>query len=315
MLDVEAERQKITLALSNLLHSGLASVEFIESGGLGDLQGILRRQRFHVFHYVGHGAFDEITEDGIILLEDEQGFGIPVSGTKLGNLLRDHISLRLVILNSCEGARSSRNDPFAGVATTLVQTGIPCVTAMQFEITDKAAIAFAKEFYQAIADNYPLDAAMSEARKAMDYSVHNSVEWGTPVMYMRTKDGVIFDISPANRTASGSEDIRRESSDDIPFSLPSRRHGIQFNPETGDLIVDGREIFLTASEAKLMKLLHDNAGLTCTKDAIAAYVWDYGIAYGGVSDEMISKLVNRLRRKIGRNYITTIRGRGYKLSA
>src|SRR3954463_10066004 len=48
--------------------------------------------------------------------------------------LRDLRSLRLAVLNSCEGARNSRTDPFAGTATTLVRQGsVPAVVAMQFE--------------------------------------------------------------------------------------------------------------------------------------------------------------------------------------
>ena len=55
--------------------------------------------------------------------------------------------LRLVVLNSCEGARTTLTDPYAGVATTLVQLGVPAVVAMQFEISDRAAIVFAEELY------------------------------------------------------------------------------------------------------------------------------------------------------------------------
>ena len=62
---------------------------------------------------------------------------------------------------------------------------------MQFEISDRAAASFAHEFYAAIADSYPVYAAMSEARKAI-YAHTNSTECGTPVLYMRAADGQIF---------------------------------------------------------------------------------------------------------------------------
>jgi hypothetical protein len=113
-------------------------------------------------------------------------------------LLHDHESLRLAILNACEGARTSRLDPFAGTAQTLVQQGIPAVIAMQFEITDDVAGTFAHEFYGAVADGYPIDAAVTEARKAIFASGHD-VEWGTPVLYLRAPDGRIFDVSRAVR--------------------------------------------------------------------------------------------------------------------
>ena len=75
-------------------------------------------------------------------------------------LLHDHESLRVAVLNACEGARTSKQDPFAGSAQTLVQQGIPAVIAMQFEIADDVASTFAHEFYGALADGYPIDAAV-----------------------------------------------------------------------------------------------------------------------------------------------------------
>ncbi len=74
-------------------------------------------------------------------------------------LLHDHRSLRLAVPNPCEGARGDRADLFSGTAQSLVQQGIPAVVAMQFEITDDAAITFGHVLCEAIADGYPLDAA------------------------------------------------------------------------------------------------------------------------------------------------------------
>ncbi|MCB0088393.1 MAG: SUMF1/EgtB/PvdO family nonheme iron enzyme, partial [Caldilineaceae bacterium] len=91
------------------------------------------------------------------------------------------------------GARTSREDPLSGVAQHLVQQGIPAVIAMQFEITDQAAITLSHEFYTALADGYPVDGALAEARKAI-YAMGNDIEWGTPVLYMRARDGVLFEV-------------------------------------------------------------------------------------------------------------------------
>src|SRR5439155_10455854 len=100
--------------------------------------------------------------------------------------------LRLVILNACEGARGGTNDIFSGTAAILVRRGIPAVIAMQYEITDRAAVEFCRSFYEAVADELPVDAAVAEARKAVDASRSNTFEWGTPVLYMRATDGVLF---------------------------------------------------------------------------------------------------------------------------
>ena len=164
-LDVEREWQKLQNALRELRADNMVTLERLEAATLGALRRKLRQGQYHVLHFIGHGGFDTQSQDGVLILEDEQRRGRRTSGQYLAQVLTDHESLRLVILNACEGARTARNDPFAGVAQSLVQQGIPGVIAMQFEITDEASITFAHEFYAAIADGYPVDAALSDARE------------------------------------------------------------------------------------------------------------------------------------------------------
>jgi hypothetical protein len=147
-----------------------------------------------VLHFVGHGGFDEQTQDGLLVFEDEQGRGNEVSATYLSTLLHDADSLRLAVLNACDGARASRTDQFAGVAQSLLQQGVPAVVAMQFEISDEAALTFAREFYGAFAEGYPVEAALAEARKSM-FALQNDSEWATPVLYLRTHGNAIFEIT------------------------------------------------------------------------------------------------------------------------
>jgi hypothetical protein len=191
-LDVEAERRKVEQALGErLLDRDLVEITWLEQATLRGLQRELRRGPYHVFHFIGHGAYDPALEESVLLLEDETGHGRPVSGAQLGTMLADHTSLRLAVLNACEGARTSRDDPFSGVAAALVQHELPAVIAMQFEITDRAAIIFAEELYAALVEGLPVDAALAETRKAI-YGDGNDIEWGTPVLFMRVRDGQLF---------------------------------------------------------------------------------------------------------------------------
>ncbi len=201
-LDIDQEWRNLATALAPLADTGLVLLERLERPTLTCLQQRLRRGPVHIFHFIGHGRFTENEQEGKLLLEDENGRGRPVSGQFLGTLLHDHHSLRLAVLNACEGARTSPVDAFSGVAHTLIQLGLPAVIAMQFEITDTAAITFSQEFYSALADGYPVDAAISEARKAI-FASGNETEWGTPVLYMRTPQGIIFEI-PTGTRPSGS---------------------------------------------------------------------------------------------------------------
>lgn len=192
-LDVEAEWAKIQQALSPLVDRGAVKLHRLEEPSLAALQKYLRQAEVHVMHFVGHGDFDSASGAGTLIFTNEQGRGRPISGQELGTLLYDEKSIRLAVLNACDGARTDSRDPFAGVAQSLVQQGLPAVIAMQFQISDPAAVELASSFYAAIADGYPVDAALAEARKSL-FAHQNSAEWGTPVLYLRAADGVIFDV-------------------------------------------------------------------------------------------------------------------------
>jgi CHAT domain-containing protein len=73
----------------------------------------LLKQEAHVFHFIGHGYFDQTSLDGMLALENERGHSKMVSSERLAVVLGNHPSLRLAILNACEGGRASVQDPFA----------------------------------------------------------------------------------------------------------------------------------------------------------------------------------------------------------
>jgi CHAT domain len=199
-LDVAAEWNRLDSSLHDLIERGLVSLTRLPNATLAGLQRPLRLGQYHIFHFVGHGGFDAQSQDGALVLEDDRGRGRLVSGQDLGVMLTGHRSLRLVVLNACEGARSSSSDPFSGVAQTLIQQAIPAVIAMQFEITDDAAITFAHEFYGAVADGYPVDAALAESRRAI-FARGNEFEWATPVLYMRSPNGQLFRLTRTSPAA------------------------------------------------------------------------------------------------------------------
>jgi predicted Ser/Thr protein kinase len=201
-LDVDREWEKIEEAMAELRDRDLAVVHRLEPPTLKALQRqLLRAGPYHIFHFVGHGRFNERTEDGELLLETLEGKAERVGGELIKVMLARHSSLRLVVLNACEGARASAEDPFSGTAQTLVQGGVPAVIAMQQEITDRAAIEFSEEFYAALAYGYPVDRAVIEGRIAV-YTRVSSVEWAIPVLYMRSPDGRIFNLAEAERLNS-----------------------------------------------------------------------------------------------------------------
>ena len=87
----------------------------------------------------------------------------------------------------------------------LVQQGKSAVIAMQFEITDAAAKAFAEELYFCLIDrHYPIDAAMAEARIAM-LDV-NQIEFATPVLFLRPGFVDLFNFKVPTDTAAAAID-------------------------------------------------------------------------------------------------------------
>ncbi len=190
-LDVEREWRRINTATRKLQDNGRVILKRLEPS-LAALQRQLRQDEYHVFHYIGHGGFDRSENDGVLIMERSDKRGHKVSGQHLGTILHDEKSVKLALLNSCNGGRTSVTDPFAGVGQSLLQKGIPAVIAMQFEITDDAAITFSDEFYSVLVDGYPIDAAVTMARK-MIYAEANHLEWATPVLYTSIDGGVLLD--------------------------------------------------------------------------------------------------------------------------
>lgn len=212
-LSVEREQANINAALRGLVERGLFTVEWLQTATLAELQRRLRqRDPVHIFHFIGHGGWDREKDDGLLVFQDEYGDGHRVAANHLATILKDHKPLRLVTLNACEGGRLSPADPFAGVAGTLMSLGLPAVLAMQFEITDRAAIQLAQVFYESLADSLPIEGALAEARKTI-FASGNDVEWGTPVLYLRATDGVLFDFEQAARVEAEVEGQAKEKAE------------------------------------------------------------------------------------------------------
>jgi hypothetical protein len=216
-LDVADERRRLEQALATMLGDGLVELDWLDPATPQELRRTLRDGNYHVLHFIGHGSTRG--DESVLVLEDAEGASAPLSRTALVNLFADQRSLCLAVLNSCRGARATLTDPFAGVATSLVALGVSAVVAMQFAISDAAAIAFAEEFYTAlISRRMPVDAAVAEGRKAVLTDV-NEVEWATPVLFSRSRDGMLFDF----RLATGPERVGSISGRHVEAPEPRRR--------------------------------------------------------------------------------------------
>jgi hypothetical protein len=163
----------------------------------------------HIFHFGGHGVFDGVQvqpdgsflKKGKILLEDDEGDPDFYDSTTLASLLAPGAGgegVRLAVLGACNGATRDAGGAWTGVAPALVKEKIPAVLAMQFKVGDRAAIGFMLTFYALVLNGYAVDQAVSEARRQIyrnpgpegDWATIR--DWGTPVLYLRSPDGILF---------------------------------------------------------------------------------------------------------------------------
>jgi hypothetical protein len=229
-LDVGREKQRVEEALKDLRAKGMVDFTWLDGQTWRDLQRALRTGTWHVFHFIGHGDFDRSRDEGFIALADEQGYSHHFYATELARLLANHFPLRLVLLNSCKGALGSERDIFSSTAAILVRRGIPAVLAMQYEITDRAAIEFARAFYEALADGMPVDATVVEARIAISLAVTNTMEWGVPVLFMRSSDGVLFRMQ---EVVSKKEEAESKEEEVTDRKEETKTGGLYYGGEVG----------------------------------------------------------------------------------
>ena len=190
-LDAERERAQLAQACESLIDRGLLEIDWVSEATLSGLLEHLNEGDYHIFHFIGHGDFDEQAQDGVLLFEARAGRSHRLTGTELGTILADQHTLRLAVINACEGARMALDS--SGIAASLMQYGVPAVIAMQFEISDEAAIGFACHFYGSLARSHPLDKALTDARRGM-FAAGQGLEWATPVLFTSVDDGRLFEV-------------------------------------------------------------------------------------------------------------------------
>jgi formylglycine-generating enzyme required for sulfatase activity len=223
-LDVRTEKERLSQPLEALQAAGLIELHWLEGQTWRDLQRAMRRGPWHVFHFIGHGGFDTQREEGFLALCDENGERADLRATQLARLIADHNALRLVVLNACEGGRSSQDDVFSSSASILLRGGVPAVLAMQYAITDRAAVEFARTFYESIADGVPVDTAVAEGRLAISMAFADTIEWGTPVLYLRAENGELFHV---DRTKLSAEPVRSARDLPEPVAQPNGNPDLQ----------------------------------------------------------------------------------------
>jgi len=193
-LDVENAKRVLNQALEEWEREGLVQLEILDHAIASEIREKLRRYQPHIFHFIGHGTFED--DKAYLVIEDDDYRLRLISDRTFREFFLGSDFTKLVVLNACQSATASSTQPMVGLAPNLVRRGLPAVVAMQYSIYDDTAIKFSREFYRTLAVGFPVDAAISEARRGIyiDCGVERR-DWGIPVLFMRSPDGVILKLT------------------------------------------------------------------------------------------------------------------------
>jgi hypothetical protein len=179
-IDAAQERRRLDEALKRAQKRGDVKLDWLPSATVAELQDFLR-EGYHAVHFIGHGAAESQGSHGVLFFTDDAGRSAPLPCDGLATLLRDS-GVRFVFLNACESGSSLGN-----VAKTLVERGVSAAIGMQTPVADRVAIALASQFYSALADGWPIDAALVEGRKAIvGVTPEGAPDWVHPVLYLNS---------------------------------------------------------------------------------------------------------------------------------
>jgi CHAT domain len=214
--DVEREIGEVRAALQELEQSGHVKIHVEEHLTRTKLHRLLR-EGFRIWHFAGHGGLSRDKRSGALILEDNDGSPDAMSANELGIFL-NRSGLQLILLDACDSGQLT-TAPYRSIAPALMRAQVGAVVAMQFKVPTEATRPFAVEFYRALAEGFPIDACVTEGRKAvMAATGLYNPDWGIPVVYTRAPDGRLF-APPATPAKPG---VPAEQGGGVNISLGDR---------------------------------------------------------------------------------------------
>ncbi|MGW4928905.1 CHAT domain-containing protein [Agromyces sp. NPDC004153] len=237
-LDVEAERKLLEDALRPQIDAGRVKISWVEPVTWSAVHDRLLTREWHVLHFIGHGTYDPATQEGLLAFVGQDGRTHNVPASSLADLIDEaDPSPRLVLLNTCSSGTGGRDDLFSGTAGALAHSGIHAVAAMQFEISDRAAIEFSRGFYTALAHGRRIDDAVRSGRIEILGIGQGTLEWVTPVLYLRGDDTRLFDVAPVAETgvSTTADAVSRSLSTGTPPSGQADRPPTFHAADSGDI--------------------------------------------------------------------------------
>lgn len=187
-LSIEQEKRVIERGFERLKQAGLVEIKVLARATPSDIHAHLASGHFAVVHFIGHGEFNEDTQQGSLVFENTRGTEFLLGERSVREIFCQR-GVTLVFLNACQTAAGGRADFNKGVAQSLVAHGLPALVANQYSVLDSSATYFAQHFYASLATGMTIGEAAREARIAVNYSMDGRggeiIDWAVPVVYAR----------------------------------------------------------------------------------------------------------------------------------
>ena len=104
--------------------------------------------------------------------------------------------------------------------------------------------------------------------------------------------------------------LRRTEQGSAAPSSVIRYKEITLDTDSLTVLVGALSVSLTAREFDILKLLLENQGRVVSREKLLDSIWGYG--YIG-DEKIVNTHIKNIRKKLGVDYIETIRGAGYKI--
>ncbi|MDQ3243765.1 MAG: CHAT domain-containing protein [Gemmatimonadota bacterium] len=233
-LETDVERRELVETLAPL--ADIVSLTILEGDVTRqDIADTLISHSFHLLHFIGHGDFNG--DRAVLAVNGADGKTDLIDQTTFAQMLRNHTTMKLVVLNSCRGGQMSQTKPLVGMAAALVKEGVPAVIAMQYEVQDREAITFARTLYRALFtgdDRGRIEIAMSHARNALAIEYPDTRALGLPVLFTHAREGVLFDLGADKAVPDKPLSKRALSRDQATLATHKRNIELLREPVTGD---------------------------------------------------------------------------------
>lgn len=143
--------------------------------------------------------------------------------------------------------------------------------------------------------------------KIVIISGHNTQEYLMEAVKLKLEDFLVKPIQFEPFLALLSK-IAKGCKEKYPSNI-TLSSGAIFQPFNKTILFEDTTYILTKSEFKLLMLLLTNKNNIVSKEVIEQYLWQDG----SLSDTALKSLVNKLRKKVGKNAIESQSGYGYKV--